>query len=209
MQGRLERSILRCSIARRITEFCMFRVEKFYQFVCLCFGLAPAPLVFIKFMKIPLAVIRRLNWRIIIYLNDMAGSREELLILRDTLIFLFQNLGVLINFKKSVLDTCHMLEFLGLEIDFLNMRVELPKGKVEKIKKQWQSLLSVTDSAKLTGRLSFTTMAVLPVLSMRGSYQDTIVLHKEPKIELDWQVQNLDLNNGWCILFTAPLHLRT
>ena len=66
----------------------------------------------------------------------MAGSREELLILRDTLIFLFQNLGVLINFKKSVLDTCHMLEFLGLEIDFLNMRVELPKGKVEKIKKQ-------------------------------------------------------------------------
>ena len=90
-------------------------------------------------MKIPLAVIRRLNGRIIIYLNDiliMAGSREELLILRDTLIFLFQNLDVLINFKKSVLDTCHMLEFLGLETDFLNMRVEPPIGKVEKIKKQ-------------------------------------------------------------------------
>ena len=186
--------------------------EKLYQFVSLCFGLAPAPLVFINFTKIPLAVIRRFNGRIIIYLNDiliMAGSREELLILRDTLIFLFQNLDVLINFKKSVLDTCHMLEFLGLETDFLNMRVEPPIGKVEKIKKQWQSLLSVADLAKLTGRLSFTTMAILPVLSMRESCNDTVVLHKEPKIELDWWVQNLDLNNGRCILFTAPLHLCT
>jgi len=28
--------------------------EKLYQFVCLCFGLAPAPLVFTKLMKIPI-----------------------------------------------------------------------------------------------------------------------------------------------------------
>ena len=31
-------------------------------------------------------------------------------------------------------------------------------------------------------------------LSMWGSYEDTIVLHKEAKIELDWWEQNLDLN---------------
>ena len=39
-------------------------------------------------MKIPIAVIRRLNGRIIIYLDNiliMAGSKEELLILRDIL----------------------------------------------------------------------------------------------------------------------------
>ena len=126
----------------------------------------------------------------------MAGSKEELLILRDALIFLLQNLGFVINFNKSVLHPCHVLEFLGLEIDSLNMRVELPKGKVEKMKKQCQSLLSlykisVRDLAKLTGRPFSTAMAVLPAhlqyrglqqqqitgVSMRGSYEDTTVLH--------------------------------
>ena len=35
---------------------------------------------------------------------------------------------------------------------------------------------------------------------MMGSYEDKIVLHKDAKMELDWWVQNLDLNNGRCIL---------
>ena len=216
MQGRLERCILRCSIARRITELCVLSGKANYQFVCLCFDLATAPLVFTKLMKIPIAVIRRLNGRIIIYLDNiliMARTREELLISRGTLIFLLQNLGFVINFKKSVLDPCQMLEFLGLEVDSLNRRVEIPKDKVEKIKKQCQSLpslekVSVRDLAKLTGRLSSMEMSILPVhyrgpqqqqitgLSMRGLYQDTIVLHKGKKMELGWWVQNLDLNNG-------------
>ena len=113
--------------------------DKLYQFACLCFGLISAPLVFTKLMKIPIVVIRRLNGRIIIYLDNIliiAGSEEELLILRDTLIFLLQNWGFVINFKKFVLDPCHVLEFLGLEIDSLNIRVELPKEKIKKIKKQ-------------------------------------------------------------------------
>ena len=189
-------------------KFCMFEwKDKLYRFACLCFGLVRAPPVLPKLMKFPIAVIRRLNWRIVIYLDNiliMAGSKEELLILRDTLIFLLQNLAFVINFKKSVLDQCHVLEFLGLEIDSLNMRVELTKEKVEKIKKQCQSLLSlekvsVRDLARLTGRLSSTAMAFLPArlhyrglqqqkiafTSMRRSY-DTIALHKEPKMELDW-----------------------
>ena len=143
--------------------------------------------------------------------------------LRDILIFLLQNLGFVINFKKSVLDPCHALEFLELEINSLNMRVELPKEKVKKIKKKGQDLsldqdLSLRDLARLTRRISSTAMAVLPAsqqyrdlqqqqitgLFMRGSYEDTIVLHKEAKMELDWWVQNLDLNNRQYILSTAP-----
>ena len=53
----------------------------------------------------------------------------ELLILRDALIFLLQNLSFVINSKKSVLDLCHVLEFLGLEIDSQNFRMKLPKEK--------------------------------------------------------------------------------
>ena len=199
---------------------------KIYQFVCLCFGLAPAPLVFTKLMEISIAVIRILNGRILIYLDNIliiTAFKKELLVLRHTLIFLLQNLGFVINFKNSVLDLCHVLHFQGQEIDSLHERVELLKEKVEKIKKQCQYLIllkkvSVRDLAKLTERLSSTVMAVLSAplqhegvqqeqitgLSMRGSYEDTIVLHKEAKVELDWWMQNMDLNNGRCILSTAP-----
>ena len=92
--------------------------RKLYQIVCLCFGLA--------------LVIRRLNLRIITYLDNtliITGSMGELLILRDALIFLLQNLSFVINSKKSVLDLCHVLEFLGLEIDSQNFRMKLPKEK--------------------------------------------------------------------------------
>ena len=195
---------------------CLEWKDKLCQFVYLSFDLAPVPLVFTKLMKIPIVVIKRLNGTIIFCLDEIlliTGPKEDLLILTDTLIFLLQNLGFVINFKKSVLDPCHVLEFL---------RVEHPKKKVVKIKKRYQSLfslgkISVRDLAKLTGRLSSTAMEVLPVplqyrslqqqqnigLSMRGSYEDTTVLQKEAKMEQDWWVQNLDLNNGWCILSTA------
>ena len=77
---------------------------------------------------------------------------------------------------------------------------------------------SVRDLVKITGRLSSTAMTVLPApiqqrklqqqqitgLSMRGSYKDTIVLHKEGKMDLDWWMQNQNLNNGWYILPTTP-----
>ena len=78
--------------------------------------------------------------------------------------------------------------------------------------------VSVRDLAKITGRLSSAAMAVLPApiqqrrlqqqqitgLSMRGSYKDRNVLHKEAKMNLDWWVQNQHLSNGRYILPTTP-----
>ena len=87
-----------------------------YEFCCLCFGLSPAPLVFTKLLKVPISLLRKLNVRIIIYLDDMllmASSLEDLLMARDTLIFILQHLGFLINIKKSYLEPTSTLEFLG------------------------------------------------------------------------------------------------
>ena len=87
-------------------------------------------------MEISIAVKRRLNWRIIIYIDNiliMTGFKKELLLLRHTLIFLLQNLGFVINFNNSVLDPCHVLEFQGQKIDSLYVEVEILKHKVEKI----------------------------------------------------------------------------
>ena len=45
--------------------------EKLYQFICLCFGLGPAPKVFTKLLKVPITLLRRLNIRLIIFLDDI------------------------------------------------------------------------------------------------------------------------------------------
>ena len=80
MQVRLEKCTLPCSIARRIRIlYVSSRKTSSMNFFCLCFGLAPAPLVFTKLIKIPIAVIKRLNGRIIIYRHGIlitAGSME-------------------------------------------------------------------------------------------------------------------------------------
>ena len=72
--------------------------------------------------------------------------------------------------------------------------------------------VSVRDLAKITGRSSPLPAPIqqrrlqqqqITGLSMRGSYKDTIVLHKEAKMDLDWWMQNENLNNERYILPTT------
>ena len=65
-----------------------------YEFCCFCFWFSPAPLVLTKLLKVPVSLLRKLNVRIIIYFDDvllMASSLEDLLMARDTLIFILQH----------------------------------------------------------------------------------------------------------------------
>ena len=76
------------------------------EFLCLCFGLGPAPRIFTKSIKVPIAFLRRVNIRIIIYLDDMlllGRTLPEILIARDTMIYQLQHLGFVINLKKPVM----------------------------------------------------------------------------------------------------------
>ena len=115
-----------------------------YQFLCLCFGLSPAPLVFTKLMKIPIALLRKLKVKLIIYLDDillMAPSKEELEMGRDTLIFILQHLGFVINVKKSVLDPTRTIEFLGIVINSVKMELSLSRDKIRGILTRCHTLL--------------------------------------------------------------------
>ena len=59
-----------------------------YEFLCFCFGLGPAPKVFIKLQKISIALLRRINIRIIVYLDDMllmGRTLQEIMTARDYL----------------------------------------------------------------------------------------------------------------------------
>ena len=57
-----------------------------YEYCCLCFELPPTPLVFTKLLKVPISLLRNLDVRIIIYLDNMllmASSLENLFMARD------------------------------------------------------------------------------------------------------------------------------
>ena len=78
-----------------------------YQFLCLCFGLAPASYVFNKLSKIPIAFLRRRGTLIITYLDDMlliGRTAENIQMYHNTVILLLQELRFVINLKKLVMD---------------------------------------------------------------------------------------------------------
>ena len=58
-----------------------------YEFFCFCFGLDPARRIFTKLRKVPLAVLRRLNMLIKVYIDDMLmidRTRKEVELTKDT-----------------------------------------------------------------------------------------------------------------------------
>ena len=105
------------------------------EFLCLCFGLGPAPRIFSKLLKVPIALLRRLNIHLVIYLDDillMGRTLEEILMSRDTVNFLLQHLGFVINLKKSVLKSSQQIDFLGLKVDTHTMTLALTEKKIKR-----------------------------------------------------------------------------
>ena len=143
-----------CKVGLKVAYFCVplhRNHQKFqwkgniYEFMCLCFGLGPASRIFTKLLKITIAVLRRIQIRIIIYLDDMllmSQTINGLKAARDTLVFLLQSLGFVINLQKSVLVPLQKIEFLGLEIDSMRMTLTLPHEKVKKLRLKCKKLIS-------------------------------------------------------------------
>ena len=107
-----------------------------YGFLSLRFGLGPASRVFTKILKVQISLMGRINIRILIYLGGMllmSQSIEIHLVARDTVIFLLQHLGFVINLKKSVMEPVQTIEYLGLVIDSTRMTLSLTGEKVKGI----------------------------------------------------------------------------
>ena len=112
-----------------------------YEFNCLCFGLSSAPRIFTKLLKTPISLLRRMNIRIIIYLDDMliiGSCIKELMQSRDTVIYLLQHLGFVVNWEKSLLCPVQEIEFLGLLISSKNMTLSLTDQKMTKMRESCQ-----------------------------------------------------------------------
>ena len=153
------------------------------------------------------------------YLLILGNSMSEIFLARDSVIFLLQHLGFVINLKKCVLDPAQEIEFLGLIVNSQTMTLPLPAEKIGKIKDQCLRLykaskLALLDLAKLIGTLSSTIQAVLPArlqfrflqqqqivsLKQSQSYLTLVKLTPMAKKELLWWVNNLELSNGRLVI---------
>ena len=141
-----------------------------YEFACLPYGLASAPRVFTKLMKPVVGLLRQPGIRLIVYLDNMLimpQSRDIALQHASTAQDLFQGLGFMINYLKSVFVPSTKMEFLGFVVDSLTLSLALPRNKIRNVRKECQALLNlplvrVRQLAKLLGHLTSTIQAVFP-----------------------------------------------
>ena len=70
----------------------------------------------------------------------MGQTMEEILMSRDTTIFLLQHLGFVLNMEKSILNPAQEIEFLGLTVNSAKMTLSLPEQRIKRIQDQCQGL---------------------------------------------------------------------
>ncbi len=197
-----------------------------YECLTLMFGMAPAPRIFTKLMKVPMAVLRRLLIRLIIYIDDMllmARTREQALEARDTAIYLLQSLGLTINWKKSILQPCQNLLYLGVIVNSMDMTFQVPENKISDLKNMCEQTLktnklNLRKLAKVMGKLRATAQAFSPAplqlrnlqsllrskLNKSKSYDCWTKLDQGSRAELNWWIENLRTHNGKPVSMATP-----
>ncbi|KHJ94801.1 reverse transcriptase [Oesophagostomum dentatum] len=142
--------------------------SEIFWFTCLPFGLATAPYIYTKLMRVIMEHLRTHGIRLISYLDDWAFFAETAELLHQQLDYAlrtFENLGLRINREKSILKPCQRIEFLGVILDTSLGVFELPQSKLAKIRDEAESLLckgvvKAREIAKFLGRANFVGLVI-------------------------------------------------
>ena len=94
-------------------------------------------------------------------------TMEEVLMSRDTTIFLLQHLGFIWNMEKSILNPVQEIEFLGLTLNSVKTTLSLPEQRTKRIQDQCQDLyvkdfVTFLELTKIIGLLASTIQTVFP-----------------------------------------------
>ena len=120
--------------SRCYLRFCVG--EEVFQFRALCFGLSTAPQAFTRVMAPVSSIMHRHGFRILRYLDDwlvLGSSFRDLVRARDFLLWLCQELGVQVNLEKSSLIPTQTLDYLGMRLQTLPLRVFSTPKRVLKL----------------------------------------------------------------------------
>ena len=132
------------------------------------FGLSSAPWAFTKLLRVVIAHLRKLGLRLVIYLDDIlvvASSQLAARLAVNQVRSLLESLGFVFSVEKSVEDPVQALEYIGLFIDTLSMKLLLPERKRLDIYRLCKaalkaSSLSRKELEKIIGNLNWATAAV-------------------------------------------------
>ena len=191
---------------------------KTYEFLALPFGLGVGPRYFTKTLKPVIAFLRQTRVRIVIYLDDMIllnQSSQMLLRSLTSLRWLLENLGFLINWKKSAIIPVQEIQFLGYLINSVEMMIMLPSDKIIRIAEKYQRMVQekvtmVRKLAEILGCKTSSLQAIAPaplhyrylqMTQIRGllenrSYQSKVILTPECLQELRYWISHMRDWNG-------------
>lgn len=193
-----------------------------YQFTCLGQGIASAPRIFTKIMKVPIAVLRESGVIIIVYIDDILIIADTWLRCKnDTLwaVELLQKLGYVVNFTKSVLDPTQNIEHLGLNIDSINMTAKITEEKCAHFVDIGNKLLSIKKpTIREVARVLGTMVSYLPGVELgkmhyralenckklalhnsKGNFDQKMALDNGAIADVFWWVENI---RGQCTLLS-------
>lgn len=197
-------------IDKEFRKFLRFRFKnKWYEYVCLPFGISTAPYVFTKLLKPLIKYLRQQGIIIVIYLDDILvigksyeGCLKDVELTQKWLI----KLGFILNVKKSNLIPSKQCQFLGLIYDSENLCIRLPDGKQLKIKESVRKFklgqsYKIREFAQTLGFLISCCPAVkygfvytkacerikfLALDSNGGNYDSKLVISESAMEELRW-----------------------
>ena len=197
--------------------------DTLYQYRALPNGLASAPRIFTKLVKVIFSILREKDCDCLHYLDDsvfIAKTFDKCL--KDTYraVELLQGAGFSIHQKKSVLEPTQRINFLGFIVDTKKMKIFLPIEKQQKLLTLAAKLLNSTrvtieDVAQvvgmivsvlpafLFGKLHYRGLELDKILGLKtGSYKSIIKLSDYAIDDLNWWISNTDKSG--CPI--KPLH---
>lgn len=192
---------------------------KRYQFKTLPFGLNVAPQIFTRVLKAALLPLRVKGIKMVAYLDDIcivAESEKKAQEHGTELVAHLENLGFVINKKKTCLTPMQQREFLGLMINTKEMTLSVPKEKLKKIKREglqilhaktWplrklaatvglmSSVCRATKNGRIMTRALYANMRRALYPENRWS-DKPVMISSEAREELEWWTKNLGQFNG-------------
>ena len=200
--------------------------ERLFEFRCLPFGLSSAPRTFSKILKPVMALFRRSGIRCLIFIDDLlmiASSPQELRQILQEAVTVLTSLGFRVNREKLDLVPSQEIQYLGFIVNSKSMTLCLPKEKIKRIVQDSKHALarrtlSVRAIARLIGRMSAVTQAVLPAplyyralqrvkntaFKASQSFDVQVELSAEAQEELKWWIGCLSSWNGRALIMGPP-----
>jgi hypothetical protein len=134
---------------------------RLFQFTCLPMGFASAPRIFTKLCKPVFSTLHENGHIIVGYIDDsylQGDSVQECQQNIEDSVQLMRDLGFIVNLEKSVLTPSHMVEFLGFDLNSIDMTVRVTERKRQKIidlckEIKTQKVVRIRLMASLIGKL--------------------------------------------------------